>query len=420
MWTILLSSREARELCSIYVKAVILLVIFIHPFIKSNVEAFDGVGNNGRGGFCQMDKDCDQSQFLQCVGNMCDCARDRDIIWVAEERSCMRKEDSRCRDDGIPCVTSSSCLYGKCECNDNYLRSGSGTCELTYGNKCSERDTCARRYALECVGTSDPNDPPTCRCFGEGEDMVWDIVKRKCVSLASGSCDTPESPRFRQDDRQECIKNAECMSPGYCQCKPGFIKIPDGTCKLQYNQPCNSSSGKNDCNELESLVCRDGKCVCEFYGQMIYDEEINQCRTLVEERCNNGNRERDANWKLPICVKDAVCKPQLGSHKSTCVCLPGFSTTSERTCSRYNKGYGQQCSASMDCDRKLFLECILDEDQWGRCRCPQYDMFWDGSRCRVYPGKVCTHNRHCAVNSFCEGTWCICNQVRGHILKNNN
>ncbi|ODN02814.1 Tenascin-X [Orchesella cincta] len=216
------------------------------------------------------------------------------------------------------------------------------------------------------------------------------------------------------DDKLECIQNSECVGLGVCQCKAGFKQSPEGKCLLKYGEKCNDTEGLVCNYKYEHLICQAGICGCEFYGQQAFQPEIQTCRWLVGEDCDitqdDGHNQPAGFPRLRRCVNDAFCKPfRPGHHKGTCVCKRGFEISSEKTCTK-DRGHGRPCSASMDCDKKRYLECIPDEEQGSHCECLQNEMYFDGKECRVFPGKSCQQNNLCALNSYCEGEWCVCNE----------
>lgn len=420
MWKYFLSCGGSRNVFMFsFFKYMIIFIAITQSLIKlSDCQAFLG----GRGATCTTNNDCDQHQFLQCIPdeNVCDCERDSSI-WVEEEKSCMLQEDKPCRihtsvRSQPKCITNSSCIAGKCECDDGFLRNGEGKCELSYGSVCSESEKCATRFLLECKNIP-KSKHSQCRCLTDGVEFAWDDNKRKCVSTVGGTCDLPGSQLYAKDDQLECVKNADCVGHGVCQCKPGFTQTPEGTCMLKYGERCNHS--ERLCNKYQYLNCQDGKCDCVLYGQMKYDEHANQCAFLVGESCETSEsppyegNPAVVNVKSAKCVTDSFCKnTRVGSTNGVCTCVSDLQKTSENTCSRYNKGHGLSCSTSSDCDKEKFLECVFDESTGSRCDCNQTNMYFDGQQCRVQVGRSCANNKLCAENSYCEGDWCVCMEVR--------
>jgi len=216
-------------------------------------------------------------------------------------------------------------------------------------------------------------------------------------------------------DKLECIQNSECVSPGVCVCKPGFKQTTEGNCLLKFGEKCNDTVGLVCNYKEEHLICQDGVCGCQFYGQQAFQPETQTCRWLVGEDCDvtEGDEFSDYGHVVRLCINNAFCKPSRTGGRATCVCKNGFEVSPDKTCTT-NRGYGRPCSASMDCDEKRFLECVPNEEQGSRCECQRYEMHFDGKNCRVAPGKSCRQNKLCIQNAYCEGEWCVCNTVRGN------
>ncbi|CAL8112888.1 unnamed protein product [Orchesella dallaii] len=414
MWKIFLAYPKSREISAQYVKSIFILLFLFHKFF-TGTHAFE----NGKGVECSSNSQCDQGRYLECDGHTCTCRSNLGMIWEDNLGKCMIMAGAPCSRKGIQgaeCVTNSSCIAGVCECDDEFLQNGFGSCELSYGAVCSDAEKCAIRYLLECSYSLNYQQQRTCQCKGDGIEYVWDEQKRKCVSTAGGRCELDDESA-NGDDKLECIANSECVEPGVCRCKPGFKQTPEGKCLLKFGEKCNDSQGLVCNYKYEHLICQERVCGCEFYGQQAFQPEIQICRWLVGEDCDvtedNGLSENHPAESFPrkrMCVKDAVCEPSRpGGRRGTCVCNKGFEISSDKTCTK-DRGYGHQCSASMDCDKKRYLECVPDEEQGSRCDCIQYEMYFDGKQCRVLPGKSCRQNKLCTHQSYCEGDWCVCNE----------
>lgn len=412
MWMFFISSRDARELCSFYVKMAVVIIFIFHNLIYQS-KGHELVRK--KGSYCSSNMQCDPSRFLQCSGveSTCDCHKVVDELWVPEEDTCMIKEGGSCgrRMNEAKCITNSSCIAGKCVCDDGFLRNGFDKCEISYGGTCSESEKCASRYMLECI-KNEKSSRSECMCRNE---FVWDEKRQKCVSMAGGSCVLPGSLEFDNDDKIECMKNAHCVGfdggsteRGTCLCDDGFTQTQESTCMLQFGAQCNQYT---QCDRHQFLVCRERKCDCEFFGQMKYDNVTKQCSWLVGENCYpKGNKNNNDNH-LPLewadCITDSFCKPRPQSRRGICTCVEGMVKMSDNTCSRYNKGHGEKCSTSIDCDKGKYLECVLNENEGSRCDCFK-DMVYNGKKCVVHSGRNCTENKSCVENAYCEGDWCVC------------
>jgi len=352
------------------------------------------------------------------------------MMWNEKYGQCELKEGQRCERGNwkSPCIQHSSCVSGFCECDENYLRNGFGSCFLSYNMPCNKSHSegqCAIRYGLECVelvaGSGGLSVPESrCRCRGESVDFVWDDYRQKCVSLVGTVCDENEGGGGgpKRDDKFECVQNADCIN-GMCVCKGEYSMTPDRKCLKKYGERCNNTI-EDFCNRYSLLNCGDGgKCGCEFYGQMDYNENIGECRMLVGENCEMlrpGANLPDGRI-LHKCVEDAKCEmnskykhnPGGAIVKGKCVCEAGKIKTADGKCTNL-RSYNMSCSFAGDCDKSLFLTCFIDDERGGYCSCPPGEMYWTGTTCLSLPGKRCSEEKTCGRNSTCNDGFCSCNE----------
>lgn len=404
---------------------------------------------------CVKDEECNKTKFLECNlhSYFCDCPKS--TIWSWEKQQCLTMEGRPCglqNHKGLSCVSNSTCISGRCICDEGYLKNNFGVCDLGYDMPCevsvpSEGETsqssksCSWRYMLECPKSLPPNNSQEyedsvkkCKCQGEGIDYIWDDERMKCVSLVGTGCDSTDNDW--SDDKLECIKGGQCVRER-CECLPGHSETPLRTCLLNYNENCDNTKGQF-CNTFNFLNCQDGKCGCEFYGQMAYDNKVQQCRMLAGEVCdipiftnhNNNNEESDlininnniitGDERIHQCIQDAECTQSPNHHKGKCVCKSGKQKTHEGTCTD-TKEHGHPCNFTGDCNTNAFLTCVIDEHNGGLCDCMPNEMFYCNlvNECLVLPGRSCSKNKNCGRNSNCENAeYCTCNE--GYSLDNTN
>lgn len=222
----------------------------------------------------------------------------------------------------------------------------------------------------------------------------------------------------------ECVRHARCHPTfsgyGRCECEPGRDPSDDRTtCLLNHGQNCDERTGRKCDKANKLLICGDdGKCGCEFYGQMFWDGQ--GCRMLAGEFCDlPSNSTQSGGQVVYKCVEDAICVPRKrsGSHHSTppptrgvCTCIQSKFPDKFGHCTpRRERGMG--CTYAGDC--ATFLTCLVVENDagMGTCDCEPHS-FWDeeSSSCLVRLGRSCAlEGTRCPPNAICDevlGTYC--------------
>jgi hypothetical protein len=359
---------------------------------------------------CGFDLECDKSLFLTCGEHTKTCECDKHLIW--DKENCRILEGQVCKfprkhEQSPECISNSTCTYERCQCDDGFLAGRNGACELSYGRECNLKEKCSEKFRLKCSESS------TCKCEKEGDETEWDEMMQRCTSLVGSRCDIDST----ENDRLVCVANSECVlnegtGLGHCQCPIGYNTTPEKHCLLDYGQQCDNNEDKV-CDKNKHFLCRSGKCGCEFYGQMVYEQDIRECRMLAGEFCDlsHQNHTKGDPYK---CISDAECVADPHhKEKGICACVKGKFKADNGTCTSI-RGYGLPCYYSGDCDKSKFLTCVLDSDYAaGYCLCDPAQMSYDQetSSCLVNPGKSCAKNPKCGQNSSCDDSeFCHCNQ----------
>ncbi|CAL8143522.1 unnamed protein product [Orchesella dallaii] len=346
--------------------------------------------------YCTYGNGLTDPQLVCTADKICGCNAN---IAVYEEATmlCVRLAGETCKD--FPkCVQNSFCSQSGsnhvCQCNTEYF-SSDGICVPKYGHgkECELDENCKQDLKCSSVGI--------CDCDRDQLQQFYDKVKGKCVGLAGAQCGNTEecvenSYCFDYYHHRECNRrNQRCLSPS-CKCRNGYLKMDNGTCLATHGSPCGLEQ-TNACIAQQGTVCRQGKCVCRFDDQQIFDTSKQQCLSTVSVPCDET---------IP-CVPNSHCSNQDETFHQ-CICNEGFVPVDGQCL----LGIGQRCNyayndnnidsfldASKTCDKVAPLQCIE-----GICQCnalEEYDA--DTQKCRGLVSSRChgPDTRYCTLNAEC-------------------
>ncbi|CAL8083445.1 unnamed protein product [Orchesella dallaii] len=244
-----------------------------------------------------------------------------------------------------------------------------------YGESCEVTSDCASHTGLTCSNS-------TCLCASGfiarlNPDKLLESKTTECVIRAGSKCgvidntvqtseDTGVSKTYKrpfttylwskfrksipfldgQVSDSECVDNSYCVQ-GICTCLPGYFRDHRGLClkKRTLFQPCREN---DHCRSSEGLVCDQGKCQCT--RSMVFDRIARKCYLPAGSVCDAYSSDIDME-----CVRNSECS------NDRCVCLAGFTPSSDGTC---GVAYGQSCNGKEKICSDIQLMC-----RSGSCQC---------------------------------------------------
>ena len=247
---------------------------------------------------------CDVSRQIQCANNTCQCSHSG-YVYDEHLKICAIKAGDSCfsmrTNPQQMCVSGAKCRHHspgesqsskpklKCRCEPGYVDNGSGFCQPSYGQSCSDSRPCytgvnstATETELICTGGK-------CQCSSPLYQH-FDPRSNKCVNLVGSPCFQGQTI---------CVPNAVCTlliqgeSSGQCECNEGYSMTSGGTCKLTFRMNCTTTEDTEDgnmCNHDAGLVCDDGKCNC-FDNYLAFDKGKGMCVNRLGGFCGS--------WKDP-------------------------------------------------------------------------------------------------------------------------
>lgn len=232
-----------------------------------------------------------------------------------------------------PCVQNAYCLdddfvgglgydNSRCTCREHYKVSKNGRCLAQYNMECNSK-TAPCLEDLACINGQ-------CSCPFPGHQTYKNDGSNKCVSLSRGPCKEKTDENILHFS---CVSGAECRKDDKtgiyeCQCSKGHIESDSRTCAIEYGQECETTKGKNPCDTIANLICKNGKCVCPDF--QVYNSGTSKCQGLDGEKCNLETAEVDQ-----FCINGAYCRryrdDKLGEGLCRCV-SPDWVADFKRKC----------------------------------------------------------------------------------------
>lgn len=224
------------------------------------------------------------------------------------------------------CTHSENNLH-RCNCTEGYEPTTDKKCRLSWGQYCTNKDSCNYESGLVCVDN---------RCECENSEN-YQFAGKSCRSKVNGPCTPPFTEagvRFSKSSTG-CVKNAMCKSFGpnglsfRCVCKPGYVESRFGYCAAGVGTPC---MGKGECDMNIPLVCKQGICACRD-SLHVYDPATNTCVGLAGAQCcTDLEGLRCISAVKTGCIEGAFCKESNVNLPGRCTCLPFNVETEERLC----------------------------------------------------------------------------------------
>ncbi|ODN06033.1 Tenascin-X, partial [Orchesella cincta] len=334
---------------------------------------------------CEADE-CDPTLF--CRNNQCNC---QDFLQTYDPtiKECVGLVGSRCSRDKPNCVEFASCHWHVKAFSNGLVRTFSDQHEdplpvspvkrlSFYGESCEVSSDCASHIGLICSNS-------TCLCSSGfiarlNPDKLLESKTTECVIRAGSKCGIMEPSDASQSIESEeyssraykrtftsyiwtkfkksipfldgevsnshCVDNSRCFQ-GVCTCLPEYFQDYRGLClkKRTLFQPC----GDNDhCRSSEGLVCNQEKCQCK--RSMVFDRVARKCYLPTGGICDAYSSDIDI-----LCVRNSECS------NDRCVCLDGFTPSSDGTC---GVAYGKSCNGKEKLCSDIQLTC-----RSGSCQC---------------------------------------------------
>lgn len=254
------------------------------------------------------------------------------------------------------------CNNGTCRCSQEYIARLNMNTGKFFNTE--RRTECMLRAGSKC----DKRDVTSSRAFST---YIWTKLRKNMQSFGED---------FIRSD-SNCVDNAYCVA-GHCRCSTKHFQDFRGLClkKRTVFQPCDSD---HQCQASEGLLCSNGTCQCR--SSMTYDIISKACLVPVGGDCDaysgpSGQKDSDGfSLKDKECVKNAECS------NDRCVCLDGYTVTSNGAC---GVAHGSLCDTTDYICADIQLAC-----RSGRCQCryPVHQVYNETiKQCVSKPDGPCT------------------------------
>ncbi len=229
----------------------------------------------GLGGQCSNSRPC--ASGFKCKDNQCVCPYENVQVAMTRGQVCLSLAGGPCNETVVQpqpqllsvnstiyqqqtfqCVENSQCvltnnetLY-ECQCNDGFVASRYGSCDLAYGSSCNdntysvtrfigsgsyETSSCDRSVPLYCIDG-------ICQCASLLYE--YDLNDGACLGKYGANCFLGRKTlqlNTNNETANGCIYGAECVmsrdvsvSHGKCICSKGFIVTGNRTCLKMSNE----------------------------------------------------------------------------------------------------------------------------------------------------------------------------------------
>jgi len=223
-----------------------------------------------------------------------------------------------CRDRNSNCYSNP---YDKCRCESSYLPEDVtdaiipenrclGAGHIT--NSCNDSRPCHPKTEMYC-------DRGVCQC----QNPITEDTRRVYATDYDHyfyQCFLLPEVVVGCVDSSDCTSNAYCGEDRRCHCQPGytlsqqdFSNWHEMRCGVDYMGDCSNYTDHEEyCNDVAGLDCVDGKCVCRYAPDQIYDEDLEQCVSPEGNPCTLDYRTYDIpfiHFRGPIlCQGGLECK----------------------------------------------------------------------------------------------------------------
>lgn len=299
------------------------------------------ISKGDHGASCDRDNLCREDLHLICDQNLNTCECNNLTRYRADYQLCAGQVGASCKDHSI-CVPNSNCLQNwnwknpsmttdedgenssfayenaTCECQDGYIATSQGFCQVGFNQFCDHSDASKR-----CVPGFVCRDN-VCACEHFYHQL---FISNRCTTLVGGPCSI-----FSPDS---CIAHAHCVTTqdegstqGTCQCKPGFVEV-DRACAVGFGGKCGQYEANMNlpvrCDTVAGLHCIDATCQCDSLEYL--DKQTKSCIGLVGALCFTTISQ--------MCTPGAFCEEFRNGQETNqgrCACQAGYVRTSDGKC----------------------------------------------------------------------------------------
>lgn len=167
-----------------------------------------------------------------------------------------------------------------------------------------------------------------------------------------------------------------------------LVVIQDAQCfQAEFGGTCNATE---PCRP--DLDCVSERCQCRFPDHQNYMREIEECVSLVEGPCQDGDVEYS-------CVENAECVEVNTFFE--CACKTGFAKNIRRCYATF----GEPCKVNGDCYNPSSSNSSKIICMDGQCGCPSLQIYDESSeKCHGLVGSKCGSNLNppCINGAACE------------------